>query len=319
MYKIIGADQKEYGPVTEEQVKRWIAEGRANATTLVKPDGVDEWKPLSTLAEFADALGAQPGPAPTLPPVGAPGGLAEDVLSRDYSLDIGGCVGRAWELVKANFGILFGGVAVFLLVQGALSLVAQIPFVGILVSLASIIITGPMTGGVYWLTLKVVRGQPAEISDVFAGFKAQFGNLILGYIVVAILMGLSTLPGLAIMAYPIFSMIHHHAAEPVMVALAAMGAVVLLVPVIYLSVSWMFTLALIIDRQMPFWPAMGASRRMVGKHWWAMVGLVVVCGLINLAGFLVCCVGVFVSMPITFSAMMYAYETVFSGPAAQNR
>jgi uncharacterized membrane protein len=63
---------------------------------------------------------------------------------------------------------------------------------------------------------------------------------------------------------------------------------------------------------MEFWPAMSASRRMVGKHWWLVFGLVVVCGLINLAGFLVCCVGIFISLPIGFGAMMYAYESIFS-------
>jgi hypothetical protein len=31
MYRIIGADQKEYGPVTQDQICQWIAEGRANA------------------------------------------------------------------------------------------------------------------------------------------------------------------------------------------------------------------------------------------------------------------------------------------------
>ena len=35
MYKIIGADQKEYGPVTAEQLRQWIAEGRVNGQTSV--------------------------------------------------------------------------------------------------------------------------------------------------------------------------------------------------------------------------------------------------------------------------------------------
>ena len=31
MYKILGADQKEYGPVTAEELRIWIAQGRAAA------------------------------------------------------------------------------------------------------------------------------------------------------------------------------------------------------------------------------------------------------------------------------------------------
>ena len=40
-------------------------------------------------------------------------------------------------------------------------------------------------------------------------------------------------------------------------------------------------------------------------------------GLGNLAGFLLCCVGVLFSMPIVIAAMMYAYETIFSAAHPQ--
>lgn len=55
MYKIMGADQKEYGPVTSDQVRQWIAQGRANGQTLASFDGAP-WKPISTFPEFADVL-----------------------------------------------------------------------------------------------------------------------------------------------------------------------------------------------------------------------------------------------------------------------
>ena len=127
-----------------------------------------------------------------------------------------------------------------------------------------------------------------------AGFRLAFGQLLLGYIVMAILTGVSALPGLAIMAFPIFMMVQHHAPEAGPMLVATLGFIVAMIPAIYLSISWMFSLPLIIDKQMEFWPAMSASRKMVGKHWWLVFGLVVVCGLINLAGFLACCVGLFV-------------------------
>jgi hypothetical protein len=67
MYKIIGTDQKEYGPVTEEQVRQWITEGRANGDTLVRFES-GPWKKLSTFPEFASNL----PPAPPAPPPGSP-------------------------------------------------------------------------------------------------------------------------------------------------------------------------------------------------------------------------------------------------------
>ena len=59
MYKVVGADQREYGPVTRETILEWIAQGRANATTIAKFEN-GAWKPLSTFEEFQAALAARP-------------------------------------------------------------------------------------------------------------------------------------------------------------------------------------------------------------------------------------------------------------------
>jgi hypothetical protein len=56
MYKIIGADGREYGPVAAGQLRQWMAEGRANAQTLTLAPGAQEWKPLGALPEFAGQL-----------------------------------------------------------------------------------------------------------------------------------------------------------------------------------------------------------------------------------------------------------------------
>jgi hypothetical protein len=70
MYKIIGTDSREYGPVSAEQVRRWIAEGRVNNQTLMKPDGSGNWQPAGEIPEFAGAFptGVGPGGA-SAPPV----------------------------------------------------------------------------------------------------------------------------------------------------------------------------------------------------------------------------------------------------------
>jgi len=71
MYKIIGADGKEYGPVGADQIRQWIAEGRANAQTKIQAEGSTEWRLLSEFPEFADALNAAVPPK-YMPPTTAP-------------------------------------------------------------------------------------------------------------------------------------------------------------------------------------------------------------------------------------------------------
>src|SRR5271168_5347536 len=64
MYKIIGADGAEYGPVSGDQLREWIAEGRADARTRARAEGSAEWKPLIEYLEFASALAGKPAPPP---------------------------------------------------------------------------------------------------------------------------------------------------------------------------------------------------------------------------------------------------------------
>ena len=118
MYRIIGADGKEYGPVSQDQVRQWIREGRANAQTRVRPEESADWVCLGDLSAFEDVLGRRPE---NVPPVGAYSQLPEDVLVRDYELDIGACVSRGGDLLKNQFGLVFGATAIYLLIQGAIS------------------------------------------------------------------------------------------------------------------------------------------------------------------------------------------------------
>jgi Domain of unknown function (DUF4190)/GYF domain 2 len=67
-YSIIGADGRQYGPVSREQLQQWIAEGRANTQTQTFTEGSTEWKPLGLLPEFAGCF-APPTPPTIRPPM----------------------------------------------------------------------------------------------------------------------------------------------------------------------------------------------------------------------------------------------------------
>ena len=315
-YTIIGGDQKQYGSVTADDIRRWITEGRLGAQSLAQAQGDVEWKPLSAFPEFAAALASSSIP---LQPVASP----VDWLERDYELDIGGCISRGWELLKNNFGLLFIGVLIYFLIEGAIGALGSIPFIGPLFSIANLFVAGPLMGGVFYIFIQAIRGQPTNVGDVFAGFRRAFIQLFLGTLVPGLLVGLCMIPFVIVLCVKCFPAIIHiqHAGSNNAEVLAAIKStwsislpvlLICMIPVIYLAVSWKFTLPLIIDRQMDFWSAMGASRRMVSKHWWQVFGLVILISLVNVAGLLLCCVGILITIPIGFAALMYAYETIFS-------
>jgi len=279
MYKIIGADGREYGPVTADQLRQWIRDGRANAQTKVQAESATEWKTLAEIPEFAGALGSA---TPTIPPVVNAvnaEALAAQILAGDYRIEIGRCISRGWALVKSDFWLLIGAS----FIGGLIASGCCIPYLGILIAL---IIGGPMMGGVYALYLKKIRGQPAVLGDAFVGFSTAFVPLMLAKLVSGVLTGF--------------------------------GCLLCLLPGIYLAVSWMFALPLVIDKKIDFWQAMELSRKVISKHWWTMLGFLIVCALVTLLGLLALCVGVFVASAVAQAALMYAYEDIFGAkPTSQ--
>jgi uncharacterized membrane protein len=326
MYIIIGGDQKEYGPISAEDIGLWIGEGRLNEHSLVKKESDAEFRPLASFPEFAGAFAAKT-PVSGPPPVFAGSSNWEE---RDYDLDIGGCLSRGWNLVKNNFGLLFVAALVFALIEGFIAGIGVIPIIGPLLSIVNLVIFGPLMGGLYYVFIQTIRSQPATVGDVFGGFLKSFAQLFLGHVVPALLMGLCFIPFVIVLIIELLPLVAHmqngQSADPQAIAnalsktsllLILASSLVCLIPVIYFSVCWMFTLPLIIDKEMDFWTAMGTSRKMVNKHWWLVFGLTILIGLLNVAGLLACCVGALFTAPICFAALMFAYETIFAeGPAA---
>ena len=111
-YTIIGGDKKEYGSVTAEDMRKWIADGRLNAQSLVKEERDTEWRELSTFPEFAEALAAGSAPPPTIrSPVAAPTGGREAALQLVKGPVIGLKVTAIVGLVVVALGLVINILA----------------------------------------------------------------------------------------------------------------------------------------------------------------------------------------------------------------
>ena len=51
MYKLIGADAQGYSPVSAEQIRQWLAEGRVSSETKVQVKGEGEWKQVADIGD----------------------------------------------------------------------------------------------------------------------------------------------------------------------------------------------------------------------------------------------------------------------------
>jgi type II secretory pathway pseudopilin PulG len=110
-YTIIGGDQKQYGLVTADDVRRWIADGRLNAQSLMKAEGDAEFRPLPGFPEFADALAAKAVESIAPPPLSAgPAGPAKTSGLAIASLLLG-ILGMFTCGISALIGLILGIIA----------------------------------------------------------------------------------------------------------------------------------------------------------------------------------------------------------------
>src|SRR6266699_3078791 len=160
--------------------------------------------------------------------------IAADYLRRSISVDIGSAISRGWDLVRDNAGLLIGASALAWVIMLAL---ACLPLVGWMLGFV-------ITGGLYLVFIRRIRGEVPQAGDIFAGFSLAFGNLVLAGLVTWLL--------------------------------TAIGLILCILPGIYLLVGYVFALPLVIDKKMEFWPAMEVSRQVVQRHWWSMFGFLIV-------------------------------------------
>lgn len=332
-YTIIGGDGKEYGPVTDADVRLWISEGRLNAQSQAKAEGEAGFRALGTFPEF--------GPVLSPPPVGGSAtGLASDGAGwaeGDYTLDIGRCCSRAWQAFQGNMGTLVGATVLYFLVVCAFSMVvgmltgkgvsgngAIIAVRTLAQSVVGSLVFGPMTGGFYLVLLRVLRQQPTGVGDLFWGYQQRFGRLYLVQLIITSIVSVCFLPASLVLLgklAPVLAKLQqspapdqmsglmqqmfgaYEAALPVMLAC--------LIPAMFFQVGLMFTLPLVVDTNLNVDGALATSWRATRRHFWALLGLVMVSGLIICAGMLLCLVGVLFTFPIGTAMLLAAYESAY--------
>jgi hypothetical protein len=239
-YFIIGGDGKQYGPITTDDLLKWIAEGRLNAETRAKEETDTEWRALAAFPEFAEALGAQ-APATDAPKISDPNWQAE-VTTRLPELRLGECLSAGWSFLAANAGFVIGAVFLTWLINLVFVFVSL--FVPLLGPIVYLCFKGVIMGGFYLTCLRRMRGEAVSPTEVFDGFKIAFGQLLLVGLVSALL--------------------------------TEVGACFCVLPAIYLAVAWAFAVPLVADKKMFFWSAMELSRKVVTRVWFEVLALLII-------------------------------------------
>lgn len=153
-------------------------------------------------------------------------------------------------------------------------------------SLTLFILSGPLYAGVVIVTLSLLDGTTPkpQAGDVFKGFQFFLPSFLLMLVV----LGASMLVGMV---------------------LGPLSSVATWV----LSTLTMFSIFLIVEKKMDFWPSIVASYEMVKESFWVLLALVVVSSIVSTLGFIACCVGIFVTMPFYYCVLAVAYRKMSGG------
>lgn len=203
----------------------------------------------------------------------------EAIVQKDYTVRVWEFIGRGWELLKQNIGGFIGYTLLISFISIILSRLNLEYFErGFnLVSLVSVILAGPLNAGFYIVAFKHLRNRPTTFSDFFGGFS-NFLPLFLIHLVSSLLITL--------------------------------GFIILIIPGIYLMVAYIFGIPFVVDKHLPFWEAMEASRKLITRHWFNWLGLLLVLGLLNIVGLLCFGIGVFITIPLTLCTLAVAYADI---------
>ena len=193
----------------------------------------------------------------------------------DVQVDLGNWIKDGFDLYKTNFCVLV-----------LVTLIATI-----LSCVTFLILLGPMSAGIIFITLKLYdqKDQKAEMGDLFKGFNFFLQSLLLLVVwgilifVASIILGFIPLIGV-----------------PASICLQVAANAFL-----------MFALLLIVDKQMEFWPASMESINKVKTNFWPLLGLSLIAGVLGSVGAIVIGIGVIFTLPIYFCIITVAYRKVF--------
>lgn len=226
------------------------------------------------------------------------------------AVSAGECVSNAWETLKAKYGMYIGISLIAMLLTGCIPCL-------------NIFLLGPIMGGIYYVVLRDMRGEPVEFGMMFKGFE-KFGPLmIIGLI--------QSIPG-------IIAQILQYAAQFAEIGLKGMGGgrnffqasgsdlavsggmmllfIVLFVVFMVFAFAWwaifLFAVPLIMEHDLGAGEAIKLSAKAAMSNIGGLILYFLLLIPIMLLGVLLLCIGMFlISIPIMYVGQVFIYRMVF--------
>ena len=201
----------------------------------------------------------------------------QQIIDSAPDFEIREILDKGWEMFKAKPLFHIG----FLVIIVGFQAIFNAAFEEFLF-IYTIFLAPPFVVGFYLIANRISLGDFFDFKDYFGGFKFW-----LPVVVTNLLTSLLTV----------------------------IGIILLLIPGIYLGVSYMFSLLFVIFGGFDFWESMEFSRKLVTANWWRFFAFILVLFLLNVAGLIFFIVGVFVTLPVTYLSVYALFEQLTESAA----
>jgi hypothetical protein len=248
-------------------------------------------------------------------------------LSNTYSITIG----EWFRYAQAHWSAVVGPMIGYLLLYILITIGLVITCVGIP---ALIFLVPPLAAGFTLVPLAQLKGERWTFGDFFGGFR-QYWPVFGGTWLVILLTSLWPLPGIVLQQVgeakyqaeanaqlrarleanqdnpfaEVAGMQQQqqvHLEDPLVVSGLVLRLIGQLVG-LYFSVRCLFAVPLILDRKCGAVECIQGSFLLTGGHFWGLLGVLLLLGLINVGGLLLCGIGLLLTIPFTQLVLVAGY------------
>lgn len=221
------------------------------------------------------------------------------------AINAGDCVSNAWNLVKQNYGMYLGIALVGMLLSGCIPCV-------------SLFLVGPILGGIYYVLLREMRGEPVEFGMMFKGFEKFVPLMVIGLV-----QAIPEIIGQILRLVAQFGQIglsggknrdFFQSGDPQFAIATGLLIVIGIVAfvLIMFGIAWrvllFFAIPLALERDLSPVDAMKFSAKAAMSNVGGLIVLFIFEFLIVLLGIIALCIGIFFVIPIIYAANAFAYR-----------
>jgi hypothetical protein len=232
---------------------------------------------------------------------------------------IGDAFSEGWKLVSPNLMFYILGGLLTMVISLASSMV---PFAGGLAN--SIILSPCLSAGAVFVTWNIANGKGwTEFGDMFKGFNfigplaiyalIQYGAMLV--IALILMMGsTSEIMELINLTSGMDFLGNKEEVEEILRGMLNGKTIILftiaIVAILFLSLLWVFTPHFIVIYKLQAWPAMEASRKLVTRNFFPLLGLFILLGILVMLSALPCGLGLFFTLPWMIGSTYHAFSQV---------